>query len=598
MSVPETSLLLGHPSEKTSHKLKFLWNLVIPYGWPLAFALFSLILASGMVLSLGWGLRHLIDSGFRHGDMTTLNLILLWMGLAVVLLALASFGRSYYVGWVGERVITDLRQRVFDHLLTLDVSFFERTRPGELVSRITTDTTLIQVLIGSSAAVAVRNFLLLMGGLAMMMATSLKLTFLTLLIVPFVLIPILMYGKRVRHLSRLAQDCVADMGGFLEETMAGIHTCQAFGHENFDRHKFSEQTEQTFKVSVKRTYWKSLLACFVMILVFSGVSMVLWYGSQDVMRGVFQPGQLSAFIFYAIVVASSAGSFSEIIADLQRALGAFDRLRELLQTSSNLHSQHMNKKRSFPIIDQGAVEFQNVSFCYPSSSQQVILKDITLSVKAGEKIAIVGPSGAGKSTLFSLLLRFYAPQTGFVYLGKRDIQEISVQEVRSQIGLVPQDPMIFSQSLYDNILYGQPEACEADVWKAIESAHLTKVVDTLPQGVHTLLGTKGIRLSGGQKQRVAIARAILRNPSLLLLDEATSALDAESEQLIQESLDSLTKARTTMVIAHRLATILKADRIIVMNRGQIEGVGTHTELLEKEGTYRRLAALQFLDTSL
>lgn len=581
--------------EKTLYKLKILLSLAMPYRRPLILAVLSLILAAGMVLSLGWGLRHLIDHGFSQEDAAALDSTLLLMGFAVVMLAIASFGRSYYIGWVGERVVTDLRQRVFNHLLSLDIGFFELMRPGELVSRITADTTLIQIVIGTSAAVAVRNFLLLIGGLLMMMTTSLKLTLFTLIIVPFVLVPILIYGKRVRHLSRKSQDQLADASGFLEETIGGIRTCQAFVHEENDRAEFKDHTEKAFDASIQRTYLRSLLACLVMTLVFGGVSLVLWSGSRDVIAGALQAGQLSAFIFYAIVVASSAGSFAEIFADLQRAMGALDRLRELLATAPSSKPSDTEAFRKLPTPSRGVVALHNLCFAYPNNPERPILNNVTLSATPGEKIAIVGPSGAGKSTLFALLLRFYAPQSGAIYFDGIDVRDVDAKEIRSRMGLVPQDPTIFSQSLYENILYGRPNATEMDVWRAAELAHLNDVIKGLPQGIHTLLGTKGVRLSGGQKQRVAIARAILRNPSLLLLDEATSALDSESEHLIQQSLNPLMATRTTIVIAHRLATVLKADRIIVMDRGQIDAVGTHAELISEDGLYRRLAMMQYAE---
>jgi ATP-binding cassette subfamily B protein len=581
--------------EKNLQKLKILLTFGAAYRRPLIFAIFSLIVAAGMVLSLGWALRRLIDNGFGQSDSMALDSILLFMGTAVIFLALASFGRSYYMGWIGERVVTDLRQQLFNHLLSLDVGFFELTRPGELVSRITADTTLIQVVLGGSAAAAIRNLLLLVGGLAMMVATSPKLTLLTLIIVPFVLIPILIYGRRVRHLSRLTQDCTADVGGFLEETLGGIRTCQAFMHEERDRVQFEEQTEKAFGVAVQRTHLRSLLACLVMVLVFGGVSLVLWQGGQDVIAGSLEAGQLSAFIFYAIVAASAAGSFSEIVADLQRALGALDRLRELLATTPSLTSATTGTARKLPVPSSGVVALHNICFAYPYNPERSILNNVTLSAAPGEKVAIVGPSGAGKSTILSLLLRFYAPQSGSIYLDGIDVRDVDVGDVRARMGLVPQDPMIFSQSLYENILYGRPNASEAEVWKAVELAHLVDVVESLPQGIHTLLGTKGVRLSGGQKQRVAIARAILRDPAILLLDEATSALDSESERLVQTSLNPLMATRTTIVIAHRLATVLKADRIIVMDRGRIDAVGTHADLISEDGLYRRLAMMQYAE---
>jgi len=580
---------------KAIHKLKILFSFAIPYRRSLTYAVLSLTLAALMVLSLGWALRHLIDHGFAQENARALDAILLMMGGAVILLAVASFGRSYFIGWVGERITTDLRQKVFNHLLSLDVGFFELIRPGELVSRIIADTTLIQVVMGGSAAAALRNLLLLVGGLTMMLATSLKLTLLTLIIVPFVLIPILIYGRRVRHLSRQTQDCMADVSGFLEETLGGIRTAQAFMHEEHDRAQFENQTESAFEVSIKRIHLRSLLACLVMTLVFGGVSFVLWIGGRDVIVGNLDVGQLSAFIFYAVVVASSAGSFSEIFADLQRALGALDRLRELLDTTSSLKPTRPVNFRKLPVPSSGVIAMHNVCFAYPNNPEKPILNNVTLSAAPGEKIAIVGPSGAGKSTLLSLLLRFYTPQSGSIYLDGIDVEDVDVNDVRARIGLVPQDPMIFTQSLYDNILYGRPTASETEVWQAAEQAYLADVIEDLPDGIHTLLGTKGVRLSGGQKQRVAIARAILRDPAILLLDEATSALDSKSEHVVQKSLNHLMATRTTIIIAHRLATVLKADRIIVMDRGQIDAVGTHAELISEDGLYRRLAMMQYTE---
>jgi ATP-binding cassette subfamily B protein len=573
-------------------KIHTILGLALPYRGALAGAFLSLCIAAAATLALGTGIKNLIDYGFGNRDSAMVDYSLLFMGVGVAVLAIASFGRSYYVGWVGERVMTDLRQQVFNHLLLLDVSYFEQIRPGELVSRITADTTLVQTVTSGSLPVAIRNFLLLTGGLAMMMATSPKLTCQTLLVIPFILVPILIYGRRIRTLSRHNQDCLADAGGFLEETLGAIHTCQAFCHEDVDRHQFFDQTERVFKSAINRIQLRSFLACLVIILVFGGISLVLWQGGRDVVAGTLKAGQLSAFIYYAIVVAASAGSFSEIFADLQRAAGAMDRLLEILAMRAGFSIQQSTASRKLPALSTGVVAIHNVCFAYPADPSRPVLNNVTLSASPGEKIAIVGPSGAGKSTIFTLLLRFYTPQSGAIYLDGIDVRNVDVAHVRNRMGLVPQEPVIFSRSLYENILYGQPQASETDVWKAAEMACMQDVISSLPDGIHTRLGTKGIRLSGGQKQRLAIARALLRNPSLLLLDEATSALDSESEYLVQKGLDYLMGTRTTFIIAHRLSTILKADRIIVLDRGRVDAVGTHAELVSQDGLYRRLAMMQ------
>ncbi len=565
-----------------------------PYKSKIALAFLSLLLASSMVLALGSGLRYLIDNGLVEQTSEQLPTILTYLGMAVGLLALGSFGRTYYVAWLGERVANDLRREAFQHILQLEVSFYEQIRIGELISRLTTDTSLIQILVGTSVAIAIRNLLLLSGGVIMMISISTKLSLYCLAVVPLVIIPIVLLGRRVRHHSKLSQDRLADIGGYIDECLNQIRTVQAFNHEAIDKLIFRNYSENAFAAAVKRSRARALMAAIVMTLVFSAVGLVLWLGALDVASLQLTAGDLSAFIFYAVVAAGAAGSFSELFGDLQRAAGATERLLELF--SFPISAANQQQKRSLPITSRGILAMHNVSFAYPSHPERAVLKKVTLSVAPGENLAIVGPSGAGKSTIFSLLLRFYDPQSGSIYVDGMDIKDASVQDLRNRIGVVSQEPALFSTTIYENILYGRPNASEEEIWRAAEVVKLGDFLSILPHGIHTVVGTRGVRLSGGQKQRISIARAVLRNPSILLLDEATNALDAESEQAVQNGLKHLMKTRTTIVIAHRLATVLNADRIVVLDQGEIKAVGTHAELISHDGLYRRLATLQFADS--
>lgn len=585
------------PSRLPSSNIKILKRVLPflkPYKLSILISLVALLLAAISTLGIGIGVRNLVDRAFQEETSTGLLHVLLFLLGCVSLMALASFGRTYYVSWLGERLMSDLRQRTFNHLLTLDVGFFETIRPGELISRLTTDTTLIQIVIGTSAALAVRNLLIIIGSGIMMLITSPTLTALSILIVPVALMPIIFMGKRVKKQSRKTQDTIAQLSGYLEESLGSIRTCYAFNQETREKSNFKHACEIHFQTAIQQLYLKSSFTFIVMILVFSMVTGILWIGGQSVIHGDLTPGQLSSFLLYAIMAAGSIASFSEIYADLQRAAGAADRLFCILETTPKI--SEATTQRLLPNTSRGIIAFHNVCFAYPDNPRRTILNNITFSVAPGEMIAIVGPSGSGKSTTLSLLLRFFDPQSGSIYVDGLDTKDVSLTQLRQRFGIVPQDPMIFSGSLYDNILYGKPNASEKEIWEAAKAAHLIDLIKELPNGINTQLGSRGIRLSGGQKQRLAIARVLLRQAPILLLDEATSALDAESEQAIQTSLKLLMKERTTLVIAHRLATVLKADRIIVLNKGKIESVGTHAELISEDGLYRKLAMLQFTDS--
>ncbi|HXG82280.1 MAG TPA: ABC transporter transmembrane domain-containing protein [Sphingomicrobium sp.] len=564
----------------------------MPYRWQIAGATFALLIAAGTTLALGAGLRLLIDQGFgTSGDTSLLDRAVLILFGVSVLLACSTFGRFYLVSWVGERVVADIRKAVFDHIIGLSPGFFEITRTGEVVSRLTTDTTLLQVVVGSSVSIALRNTLLIVGGMVMLFITSPKLTLLVLAVVPLVVAPIVVFGRKVRRLSRINQDKVAEVSAEASEALYGIRTVQAFAHEPHDRARFSERTEEAFSSALLRIRWRAILTGIVILLVFGSISVVLWVGGADVVHGRLSAGQLSAFVFYAVIVAGALGAVSEVIGDLQRAAGAMERIGELLTTAPTVVAPANPKK--LPQPSRGAIEFEHVTFRYPSRPTVAALDDFTLSVKPGERVAIVGPSGAGKTTVMQLVLRFYDPDSGVIRFDGIDLRELDPAALRAAIGTVPQDPTIFGASARDNIRYARPDASEADVLAAAKAAHALDFIERLPQGLDTFLGERGVRLSGGQRQRIAIARAILRNPALLLLDEATSALDAESERIVQEALDEVMRDRTTLVIAHRLATVLKADRIVVMDKGRIEAIGNHAELMRQGGLYAYLAALQF-----
>ncbi len=571
-------------------RLLDLYRFVVPYKWQFTGAMIALVFASACLLLIGQAVRLLLDKGFSSGS-ENLNQYFIGLMMVVVGLAFASFGRYYLVSWIGERVISDIRSAVFSHILKLSPAFFEVTRTGEVLSRLTTDTTLIQTVIGSSVSVALRNILSFVGGLALLIYTSPKLAGMVLLVVPCIVIPIIVFGRKVRKLSSQNQDSIAKVSSRADETLRAIQTSQAYTHENIDRRQFTAEVEDSFRIAIKRIRARAWLTAIVILLVFGAIDFVLWSGAMDVVNDRMSPGTLGSFVFYAIVVAGSMGSLSEIWGELQRAAGASERLLELLNEEPKIAAPENPETLGGALLDGFA--FNDVTFHYPARRSLPALKNFSLAVKPGETVAIVGPSGAGKTTVFQLLLRFYEPQTGQILINGTDVSKVDPAAVRRLTGLVPQDPIIFADTARNNILYGRPDATEEDVIAAAKGAAAYDFIMDMPQGMDTQFGERGITLSGGQKQRIAIARAILRDPQLLLLDEATSALDAESEQLVQSALENLMKNRTTLVIAHRLATVLNADRIVVIDKGEIVTQGTHAQLMKEDGLYAKLAKMQF-----
>jgi ATP-binding cassette subfamily B protein len=562
-----------------------------PYRWRVVAAFAALTLSAGTVLALGMGLETLIDRGLNDGNAALLDRALLVLLGVIAVLALASFARFYFVSWIGERVIGDLRSAVYRHIVRLHPGFYETNRTAEIISRLTADTTVLQVVVGSTASIFLRNLLMLAGGTIMLLVTSAKLTGLVLLVVPLVIVPIVLIGRRVRRLSRAAQDRVADVGAYVDESLHAIRTVQAHAHEGLESRRFGERVEGAFAAAVRRVEARAALTALVILMVFGAIGVILWTGGHDVLAGRITGGELSAFVFYAVLVAGATGALSEVVGDMQRAAGAAERLFDLLETEPEITAPAVPV--ALPAPARGAIGFERVTFHYPSRPDESALEGFGLAVAPGESLALVGPSGAGKTTVFQLLLRFYDPQAGTVRLDGVDVRRADPQDLRARIGLVPQDPVIFSTTAAENIRYGRPEASDGEVRAAAEAAHAWEFVRTLPDGFDTFLGERGVRLSGGQRQRIALARAILRDPAVLLLDEATSALDAESELKVQQALRELMRGRTTIVIAHRLATVQNVDRIAVLDHGRLVATGSHAELIRQGGLYARLAALQF-----
>ncbi|HBG35214.1 MAG TPA: ABC transporter [Holosporales bacterium] len=549
------------------------------YPWLLTRSLLAVVIASATVLAIGAGLRYFVDYGFSQTSSLELLYALLFLFAIICVMSSASYGRLLWVSELSEKIIADLRKEIFNHLLKMDIVFFEQTSIGEIQSRLTTDTTLLHIILGTSIPIAIRNILIIVGGLSMLLLTSLSLTIIISIVTPLVLIPILVYSKKVHHYSRLAQEKTAAVSSQLEETFSGIRTVFGFSQEERMSYLFAEDVDQAFRTSLKRIKARARLTAFVMILVFGGVAVVLWMGGQHVLQGDMTPGQLSAFLFYAAAVSGASGSLSEIHGDILRAAGAVERIFEFLTLKSSLKIP--SSPQPLPSPHRGRIEFQKVSFAYPSRPDRKILKEISFDVNRGETVALVGPSGVGKTTIFNLLMRFYDPLEGTIYLDGLPIDKLDLHILRQKIGLVSQDPFLFSTNFYENIRFGKLDATHEEIEKAAKAAYADEFIENLRDGYYTHLGEKGVALSGGQRQRIAIARAILKNPSILLLDEATSALDSESEEMVQKALKTLKHNRTTLVIAHRNSTIKKADRVVLFSRGEIVATGS-PDILKKE----------------
>lgn len=580
------------PASRDLRPLRLLGRYLQPYRLRLLAAAFALLVAAASVLAIGQGLRQVIDLGISRRDPVFLDLALLGMLGVVVVLALSTYARYYSVTWLGERLTADLRRDVFHHLLDLPPAFFEGVRTGEIISRLTNDVTLIETVVGSSASFALRNLLLMLGGLVMLAVTSLKLTAGVLVGIPLVFLPIVLLGKRVRGLSRQSQDRIADIAAHVDESLHEIRTVQANGHEAEDRRLFSTRVEAQFNTARARIKVRAAMVAAVLLLAFTAIGTILWLGGHEVLAGRLSPGALSAFVFYAVLVASAVGAIAEVMGDLQRAAGATERLLELAATVPGIRAPATPVSLPSPVA--GEIRIEQVRFAYPARPTPPALDGLDLVIRPGEKLALVGPSGGGKSTLFQLLLRFHDPDSGAVRLEGHDLRSLDPRALRRAFALVPQEPVIFAASVRENVRYARPDASDDAVRAACAAAHAQEFIERLPEGLDTALGERGVRLSGGQRQRLAIARAILAERPILLLDEATSNLDAESERLIQLAMADLMRDHTTLIIAHRLATVQNVDRIVVLDQGRVVEEGTHANLLAHGGLYAHLAALQFV----
>ena len=583
-----------HESHSVIGPLSRLWTFVRPYRIKLTLALIVLVIAAAAALVLPIAVRQMIDLGFSASNAEHIDRYFVLLFVVALVLGLFTAARFYLVSWLGERVVADIRSAVYAHVIGLSPTFFETTRTGEVLSRLTTDTTLIQTVVGTSMSMALRNLLLVVGGLIMLGITSARLTGYTVGLLLIVIVPIVLFGRRVRKLSRATQDRIADSSALAGEKLAAVTTVQSFTQVAREVARFAKSVEVSFVTALSRIRVRAALTAIIIVMVFGAIVLVLWLGARAVLAGTMTAGELSQFVLYAVMAASGIGALSEVWGDVQRAAGATERLMELLAAKSDIVAPSHPVSLPLPRPGvTGVIDIDRVTFHYPSRPDHPSLDDVSLRVASGETVAIVGPSGAGKTTLFQLLLRFHDPQRGRVSIDGVNVADADPDEVRRRIGIVPQDTVIFSADALENIRYGRPDATDDEVVVAARAAIADEFLARLPEGYRTFLGERGVRLSGGQRQRIAIARAVLRNPPILLLDEATSALDAESERQVQMALENLMQNRTTLVIAHRLATVSKADRIIVMDEGKIVATGTHASLVAENGLYSKLAALQF-----
>ena len=579
-------------SPKTSTVMRWLFGQLRPYKSKVAFAISALIVGAASWLVLGQGIKAVVDDGFIANNADRLDqTMFMVMGIALVG-SIAAYFRFYWMIWLGERVSADIRQNVYGHLLTLSPSFFAKTRTGEVISRFTADTTLLQSVVGMGLSMGLRSCITFIGALLLMLFSSPMLTLYVLIAVPIVLLPIRIFGAKVRLHSKNSQDKVADVGAYVDETLHEIHTVQAYSHEEIDKTLFQSRIESVMGAAQLRIKYRALLVAFIMAISIIAITLVAWVGAQQVLTGKLSAGELTAFMFYAVMAGGAVATISEVIGEVQKAAGASERLMELLNTHTSIESP--KDPIILPEKISGEISLQNVNFHYPQANNISVIKNLNLEIKSGERVALVGPSGAGKSTLFQLLLRFYDVSSGQIQLENKDITRLDVSELRDQYALVPQESVIFASSVKDNIGYGRTDACQLDIEHAAKAARAHDFISELPDGYQTNLGERGVRLSGGQKQRIAIARAILADRPILLLDEATSSLDASNEQHVKLALEELMKDKTTLIIAHRLATVINADRIVVMDKGEIVAIGTHQELVAGNDLYREFAQLQLV----